>query len=411
MSGGSQDDGGGLLPAPTTSTSSQLAGNSGVSNALVPYQAPSSRSANDGANSYDGYANYGSNSGYQGNQGYGGQRFSKPWGGGYKDRDRDDRFDKIYGLRSERAEEWERKKQEAAKLELLEAEKRRLQAEEEKNVQARKEKELHEARLGKIIHELEGVRAALRDRNNELSNLKSENSTLKKDFLDLKDEIVELKNANNKQASETVTEKSPPAEPNTGKQRMVPIGDVVCTPKDLDALHKAYKKAEAGEEIANKELQALKERMTHMGAQLLTKQRQSVRRSSGRKTTPRNLRPALSAVQIEPDDSGNEEDPMKTKNVEEGLEKPEEVQLKKLQEEERRSLSTTRKADMLSLARKKGSPTTNWIKPRPMWERSVPREDLHNGSRIKVSRMTMTMIETYSTLPLRKMSTTSENAP
>ncbi|GBG86609.1 hypothetical protein CBR_g41673 [Chara braunii] len=99
------------------------------------------------------------------------------------------------------------------------------------------------------IHELEGVRAALEARGNELGNLKSENAALKKDFQALKGEISEIKNANNKRASDIVTEKSPPAEPDMGKQRMAPIDEAVYTPKDLKALHKAFKKAQAGEEM------------------------------------------------------------------------------------------------------------------------------------------------------------------
>ncbi|GBG83271.1 hypothetical protein CBR_g36886 [Chara braunii] len=416
MNGGTRNEVSGLLPAPasSSSSSSQMAAASGTSNAIVSYQPPQGRSVNNAGSNYGGYSNYGGGGGYRGNQGYGGQRFPKPWGGGYRERDNDDRFDKIYGLLSEQAEERECKEQEAAKLELLEAEKKKLQAEEERNTQARKEKELHEVRLGKIvrssmksvcesvlgkkvdipdedeseiskvkreldelkakyvgekarcagekaessldalrrekealqkaqslsseeeilkkeieilraqnkknksvdansessqndeiaalrlqIQELEGVWAALQNRSNELCSLKAENSTLKKDFQDLRGEIDELKNANNKRSSEVVTEKSPPAEPDKGKQRLVPFGDAVYTPKDLDALHKAYKKARAREEIANKEVQALKEQMARMGAQLLTKQRPSARRPSVRKTTPHNLRPALSAIQIE----------------------------------------------------------------------------------------------------------------
>ncbi|GBG65577.1 hypothetical protein CBR_g51459 [Chara braunii] len=372
MNGGARGDGGGLLPAPAGS-SSQAIGSSSVSTAIVPYQVPHSRGANDVGGNFGDYGNRGNNNGYRGYQGYGGQRYSKPWNGGYRDRDRDERFDKIYSLLSEQAEERERKKQEAGKLELFEAEKKRLQAEEEKNAQTRKEKELHEARLGKIVRgsmksvcesvlgkkvdipdedeteisrvrreleelkarcacekaessldalrrekealqkgqsmsseevnlrrevemlrarndksrladvnsdgsrcdeiaalrlqilELEGVRTALQDRSSELSHLRSENSALKKDFLDLKGEIAELKSANNKRTSDVVTEKSPSVGPDAGKQKMVPIGEAVYTPKDLDALRKAFKKAQAGEEMANKEVQALKERMARLG--------------------------------------------------------------------------------------------------------------------------------------------------
>ncbi|GBG84727.1 hypothetical protein CBR_g39103 [Chara braunii] len=76
-------------------------------------------------------------------------RYSKLWGGGSKDRD--DRFDKIYGLLAEQAEDREQRKQEFAKLELLKIEKKKLQAEEEKCAREKKERELQEARLGKIV--------------------------------------------------------------------------------------------------------------------------------------------------------------------------------------------------------------------------------------------------------------------
>ncbi|GBG59862.1 hypothetical protein CBR_g66669 [Chara braunii] len=190
------------------------------------------------------------------------------------------------------------------------------------------------------IQELEGVRTALQDRSIELGALRAENSYLKKDFQDLRGEIAHLRNAcNNKRASDAIIEKSPPVEPDNGKQRMVLIGDAVYTLKDLKALQKAYKKAQENEDMANKEVQALKERVARMGAQLLTKQRVTGRRSTVRRTTPRNLRTTLNAIQVEDDDSGKEGDAMAAHKSHDEAEKAENAQL-------RRAVRQAKKADM-----------------------------------------------------------------
>ncbi|GBG83653.1 hypothetical protein CBR_g37455 [Chara braunii] len=440
MNNGSSQGSGVLLPAPNSSyssSSSQGTGMASMSNAIVPYQATQNTVINNAG------ANIGGLNDFRGNQD--GQRYSKPYSGNYRYQDRDDRFDKIYGLLSEQAEERQQKKQEAAKLELLEAKKKRLQIEEEKNAQARKEKELQEARLGKIvtssiktvcesvlgkkvdladedetrtrlildalrrekealqkadamsneevvlrkeiemlkarndinqsamassensrsdeiaalrlqIQELEAVRTALQDRSSELGVLRAENSSLK-DFQDLRGEIAHLKNScNNKRASDAIAEKSPPVEPDKARQRMVPIGDAVYTPKDLESLQKAYKKAQEGEDMANKEIQALKERVARMGAQLLTKQRATGRRSAVRRTTPRNLRPTLSAIHIDDDDSGKEGNAKATQETHEVAGKAEDTQLRnsKFQEEERRAVRQAKKADMRKMCDDEG---------------------------------------------------------
>ncbi|GBG80533.1 hypothetical protein CBR_g30994 [Chara braunii] len=397
---------------------------------------------------------------------------------------RDDRFDKIYGLFSEQAEEREWKQQEAAKLELLEAEKKRLQAEEEKNAQARKERELQETRLGKIVRvnmksvcesvlgkkveipdedetEISRVRRELEELKARCAGEKAESSLealrREKDALQrahsksseediLRKEIEALKARNDKgrtadlvsegsrsneiaalrlqihelevvraalqdHNNELFTRKSPPAEPDMGKQMMVPIGEAVYTPKDLDALHKAFKKAQAGEEMANREVQALKQRMAHMGAHLLTKQRQSARRPLMRKTTPRNLRPTLSAIQVENVELDKEADPVKVVDADEAPEKPEEAQLRKLQEEENGHCEQPRRLRCSACVRRKGLRISNSIKLERMSAKSEPEKDLHNGSRIRVIMKMMTMIKICSMPPLRKTPTTSENAP
>ncbi|GBG78472.1 hypothetical protein CBR_g26502 [Chara braunii] len=463
----------GLLLAPSSS-SAQVANSTGTSNAIVPYRAPVSKGFNN-----DGGYNGGNNGGFRNFQNDRGQRYSKPWGGGF--RDRDDRFDKIYGLLAEQAEEREQCKQELAKLELLEAEKKKLQVEEEKCARDRKERELQEARLGKIVkssmkavcesvlgkkveipdddesevskirreledlksrcangkkdsaidalrkekealqmaqnqsseeatlrreieelklrnekrklgeesdeivvlrmqmQELEKVRVVLDDRSGELSALKSENLHLKKDVLDLKGVVDEIKGSGKRSVEEVAT-KSPPIEPTKGKQRMVPIGADVYTPKDLEALHKLYKEALEGKEAADKKSQALKERMARMGAQMLSKQRTSIRRTLVRKTTPRNLKPVLNAVRVDDSDADDDpEEPRKTKAIEEVQGDSVQEQLGWYQEQCKKELRPAKKADMQNSVKRKALHTSSSINLRLTWLKSEPEECLSNG--------------------------------
>ncbi|GBG58610.1 hypothetical protein CBR_g10 [Chara braunii] len=131
---------GGILSAPTRGAA--------ISNAIVPYQAPQNRGyAGGNGQSNGGYGNGGGfNSNYNG-----GQRYSRNWNGGYRERDNDDRFNKIYGLLAEQADEREQRKRETAQLASLEQEKKRLQEEAPKRVEEKKERELQEARLGQIV--------------------------------------------------------------------------------------------------------------------------------------------------------------------------------------------------------------------------------------------------------------------
>ncbi|GBG79255.1 hypothetical protein CBR_g29306 [Chara braunii] len=132
-SGGGQ----GLLQAPTQS--------SGTSNAIVPYQAPQDRGqAGNGGNYQRGGNTYYGRRNYADEQRY----WYKDWD---RERERDEKLDRMCGLLSEQVEERERRKQESAKLELLEEEKKKLQAEEDRRIQANKEREQQEARLGKIV--------------------------------------------------------------------------------------------------------------------------------------------------------------------------------------------------------------------------------------------------------------------
>ncbi|GBG84786.1 hypothetical protein CBR_g39163 [Chara braunii] len=123
-----------------------LAQGTSTSNAIVPYQAPQDRSFGGNNGSYNRGGNFNYCGGYSD-----GQRYSRPWSGGYRDRERDNKLDGMYGLLSEQMEEREQKKKESAQLKLLAEEKKRLQAEEEKKQQAIKEREQQEGKLGKIV--------------------------------------------------------------------------------------------------------------------------------------------------------------------------------------------------------------------------------------------------------------------
>ncbi|GBG78368.1 hypothetical protein CBR_g26397 [Chara braunii] len=396
-SGGYNSRGGqGLLQTPTQS--------SGTSNAIVPYQAPLDRGQTGNGGNYQ----RGGNTYYRRRNYADEQRYSKSWSGGYEDwdreRERDEKLDRMYGLLSEQVEERERRKHESVKLELLEEEKKKLQAEEERRIQANKEREQQEARLGKIVrtsvkavcesalgrkvdipedddcevaklrkeleelraksseassssrendHRLEalrkekeallkarhqeseeerlvkeiaelrsrneqhthdngkhdeilalqlqikepsGFRATLEEKNAEVSMLKSENQHLKRDVAGLRGDFLALRG---KRGSGVITQNSPPEEPAKGKARADPSTTAIYTPKDLSALHKAYKEALAGKEMALKEAQMLKDRMARMGASRI---RLSARRQSAKKTTPRNLRTCFQEMEEIPDD-------------------------------------------------------------------------------------------------------------
>ncbi|GBG67700.1 hypothetical protein CBR_g828 [Chara braunii] len=146
------------------------------------------------------------------------------------------------------------------------------------------------------IKELGVFRSALKEKNAEVSALKSENKHLRKDVSELREEFVNIKG---KWAVEEVTGNSPLEEPARGKQRADPSPTAMYTPKDLEALQKAYKAALQSKEMALKEAKMLKERMTRMGASRI---RISTHRTTARKTMPRNLRTSFQAVDVGSDD-------------------------------------------------------------------------------------------------------------
>ncbi|GBG79256.1 hypothetical protein CBR_g29307 [Chara braunii] len=142
----------------------------------------------------------------------------------------------------------------------------------------------------------DAFRATLEEKNAEVSMLKSENQHLKRDVAGLREDFLALQG---KRGLGVITENSPPEEPAKGKARADPSTTAMYTPKDLSALHKAYKEALAGKEVALKEAQMLKDRMARMGASRI---RLSARRQSSKKTTPRNLRTCFEEVEEIPDD-------------------------------------------------------------------------------------------------------------
>ncbi|GBG85930.1 hypothetical protein CBR_g40743 [Chara braunii] len=141
--------GSGLLPAPA-----QGANTASTSIAIVPYQAPQNQGYGGDNERYGNGSYNGGNRSYNTGSGGGynnGSRYPRNWSNNNRDREHDERFEQIYGLLSEQAEEREQRKREAAGLVSLEEEKKRLQAEEEKRVEERKEREQQEARLGLIV--------------------------------------------------------------------------------------------------------------------------------------------------------------------------------------------------------------------------------------------------------------------
>ncbi|GBG60021.1 hypothetical protein CBR_g352 [Chara braunii] len=405
LGGGGRSDGGGLLPAPSSS------------NAIVPYVAPQNK----------GYAN----SNYNGGQDNGGQRYSRPWNGGYRDRerDRDEKIDRLYALMSEQIEEQEKQKHEAAKLELLQEEKKRLQAEEDKWIQAAKDREQQEARLGHIvrssvkavcesalgrkvdipededeevvklrkeekeallkkkdleseqerlrqeiaelksrqekgkgshdvgkedgllamqlqIQELNTIRSALEEKNAELSSLKTENSYLRKEFRELREEVVLIRG---KRDAPVVTESSPLEEPAKGKQKADSKSTAMYTPKDLEALQKSYKQALAAKEMALREAEMAKERMARMGVSRI---QLTARKALARKTTPRNLRTSFQAVEVGSDEEEEEQEgglvagKAKTRPIVEVAHDLEETRMNKFREVRMKEMRQARKADM-----------------------------------------------------------------
>ncbi|GBG90308.1 hypothetical protein CBR_g50557 [Chara braunii] len=427
LGGGGRSDGGGLLPAPSSS------------NAIVPYVAPQNK----------GYGN----SNYNGGQDNGGQRYSRPWNGGYRDRerDRDEKIDRLYAMMSEQIEEQEKRKREAAKLELLQEEKKRLQAEEDKRIQAAKDWEQQEARLGHIvrssvkavcesalgwkvdipededeevvklrkelealraqtvggvnesrvdflrrekeallkkkdleseeerlrqeiaelksrqekgkeshdvgkedgllamqlqIQELSTIRSALEEKNAKLSSLKTKNNHLRKEFPELREEVVLIRG---KRDVAVVTESSPPEEPAKGKQKADPKFTTMYTPKDLEALQKAYKQALAAKEMALREAEMAKERMARMGASRI---RLTSRKASARKTTPTNLRTSFQAVEVGSDEEEEEHEgglvagKAKTRPIVDVAHDLEETRMIKFRDVRMKEIRQAKKADM-----------------------------------------------------------------
>ncbi|GBG92554.1 hypothetical protein CBR_g55948 [Chara braunii] len=191
------------------------------------------------------------------------------------------------------------------------------------------------------IKELSAFRTTLEEKNVELCTLKSENTHLKKDVNDLRDEFLTLRN---KRTVGAVIESSPPEEPAKGKKRAVASTTAMYTPKDLEALQKAYKAALQGKEMAMKEADMLKERMAKMGASRI---RLSARKSAFKKMTPRNLKTSFHAVEVESDDEkGKEGDAGRARSTEEVTKDLEVAKMTGFRDCRLKELRQAKKADM-----------------------------------------------------------------
>ncbi|GBG58990.1 hypothetical protein CBR_g24339 [Chara braunii] len=143
------------------------------------------------------------------------------------------------------------------------------------------------------VTELNGFCKALEQKNSGVVSLRAENTHLRDDFKDLLEEFLRLRNLE-KWSSAEVMERSPPEAPLRGKVKV----DAMYTPKDMDGLHKAYKETLSSKEIALREEEALKERLTKVGA---SKYQMSARRCKAKRTTLRNFKTARNVVEIESD--------------------------------------------------------------------------------------------------------------
>ncbi|GBG67621.1 hypothetical protein CBR_g751 [Chara braunii] len=148
------------------------------------------------------------------------------------------------------------------------------------------------------IKELSSFCAVLEEKSAEVSTLKTENGHLRKDLHQLRDEFECMRE---KRGSGEVTLKSPPEEPAKGKQRVDPSTTAMYTPRDMEALQKAYKDALRHKEMAAKEVDFMQDRMARMGA---TSVRIRARKASARKTTPRDLKGSFETVEVESDGEG-----------------------------------------------------------------------------------------------------------
>ncbi|GBG76701.1 hypothetical protein CBR_g22919 [Chara braunii] len=150
------------------------------------------------------------------------------------------------------------------------------------------EKEQQEiADLKKQIGDLKVIQFALEEKNNEVAILREENLHLR----DLKDEVCVARLS--KRPSDVVTQKSPPEEPAMGKAKVTDSSTAMYTPKDMEALRKAYKDALVSKQWVQEEVRMLKERYARKSAARLR------RMPTMRKATLRNLKKSLKKAATE----------------------------------------------------------------------------------------------------------------
>ncbi|GBG87446.1 hypothetical protein CBR_g45504 [Chara braunii] len=181
---------------------------------------------------------------------------------------------------------------------------------------------------------------------NNVTSLKTESAHIRNEFKDLRDEVVYIRNEG-KRGSVALTEKSPLGEPLRGRAK---TSEAMYTPKDLEVLHKAYKDALVQKDLALHEAEVLKERMARMGA---SKYRQSIQKYVLRKTTPRSLKTAMNAVEIESNGEKDEQEDGEAKEkgriTVDVAHDPEEEMLKKFRENRMKEIHAGKKADLEKL--------------------------------------------------------------
>ncbi|GBG84274.1 hypothetical protein CBR_g38245 [Chara braunii] len=278
-------DNDGLLPAP---------------NALVPYRPPQV----NGGQSDGSRQNQGANHGYgsQQGQGYGNNQAqgSNYYRGGYqqrplsnwwsenRERERDDKLEKVWGWYSEEMEAKDRERRDKEQKLKEEEEKEIIQAIEEERAKAKRECEEFEQSIDKMVRESmkevcgEVVRKKANtsqasvatvdavDRSFEARQVdelrKQQEERWRREDSAAREQVekrseIEVFKRSNKRTSEAVREKSPPTEPAKGKSHQQ---EGSSTPADWAKLAKKYRKIRDEKDMAEREVSALKERINRI---------------------------------------------------------------------------------------------------------------------------------------------------
>ncbi|GBG92279.1 hypothetical protein CBR_g55048 [Chara braunii] len=351
-----------------------------MSNAIVPYQAPQSRGTGNNERGYNsGGYNGGSRNSYGGNGGgYNNQqRVSHNWGGN-RDREYEEKFDKIYGLLTKQAEEREQRKREADRLLSLEEEKKRLQAEELKRAEAKNEREQQEARLcewalgrkvdlpgdeesevAKLRKELDALKASCAggSKETELEALRREKDSLLRaqdigsEEDRLRKEIAELKSCiGQQQLADSQKEKDE-----------IPALKIQIA--ELSGIRKALEDKSTEVAFLQKENSHLRSEFNGLKEEIsrTSPSREEKRCDATKKTTPRNLKTAFESVDIDSDDeredAGKEADPTKSTKGRSAVDDAQELEVTKMEvfrEKRLRELRVGKKNDLEKLCQDEG---------------------------------------------------------